>query len=201
MNPSIEEKKKPFNIFQRFLLVAVIPTIFALIVLVLLLTYSGVDVLEKGKEWINQYSLFKTEQATKDEIIADNEENITMLEKKLSEQTAQIEGLEKQLESSENRIQAANLEKEKLQNEINTLKNAQDETKKKFEEIVKTYEAMSAKKSASVLSEMKESEAVKILAELKPAKLATILEKMEPSIASKYTELLAQSTTSNVENP
>lgn len=84
-----------------------------------------------------------------------------------------------------------------MQSELTSLQSAQEETKKAVAEIVKTYDTMSAKNAAAILSEMSENEALKILAELKPAKLASILEKMEPSIASKYTELLSENATVN----
>lgn len=188
-------KKKPFNFVQRFLMVAVIPTIFAIIVLVLLLMYSGVDVAEKGKELLNTIPFLSEEKRTTDQLLENNKNKISSLQTKLKERDQQIKTLESQLENSENRFQSVNSEKEKLQSELQSLQSAQEETKKAVDEIVKTYETMSAKNAAAILSEMSESETLKILAELKPAKLASILEKMEPSVASKYTELL--STASN----
>ena len=192
MENSYEEKKKPFNFFQRFILVAIIPSIFALIVLVILLSYSGVNVVEKGKELMNHIPFLSSEEAAStDKVLENNKSTISSLQTKLDEQESQIESLEKQLENSESRVQEANVEKEKLQSELNSLKSSQEETQKALAEIVKTYETMSAKNAASILSEMSENEALKILAELKPAKLASILEKMEPTDASKYTELLS----------
>ncbi|MEM5593583.1 hypothetical protein AAHH67_20690 [Niallia circulans] len=43
-------------------MVAVIPTIFAIIVLVLLLMYSGADVAEKGKELLNTIPFLSEEK-------------------------------------------------------------------------------------------------------------------------------------------
>lgn len=43
-------------------MVAVIPTIFAIIVLVLLLMYSGADVAEKGKELLNAIPFLSEEK-------------------------------------------------------------------------------------------------------------------------------------------
>jgi len=191
---SFEEKKKPFNFFQRFILVAVIPTIFAIIVLVILLTFAGVDVAKQGKELMNHIPFLSSEEVSTEKMLENNKSTISSLQGKLKEQESQIETLEKQLEDSENRVQEANVEKEKLQSELMSLKSSKEETQKVLSEMVKTYETMSAKKAASILSAMSENEALKILAELKPAKLASILEKMEPSVASKYTELLSNNT-------
>ncbi|AYV71168.1 MULTISPECIES: MotE family protein [Niallia] len=193
MENSWEEKKKPFNIFQRFLMVAVIPTIFAIIVLVLLLMYSGADVAEKGKELLNAIPFLSEEKKSTDKLLENNKNTISSLQTKLKERDKEIKSLESQLENSENRFQSANSEKEKLQSELQSLQSAQEETKKAMNEIVKTYETMSPKNAAAILSEMSEKEAMKILGELKPAKLASVLEKMEPAVASKYTELLSKS--------
>lgn len=197
MENSWEEKKKPFNFFQRFLMVAVIPTLFAIIVLVLLLMYSGADIAEKGRELLNTIPFLSEEKKSTDKLLENNKNTISSLQTKLEERDAEIKTLESQLENSENRIQSVNAEKEKLQSELTSLQSAQEETKKAVAEIVKTYDTMSAKNAAAILSEMSENEALKILAELKPAKLASILEKMEPSIASKYTELLSENATVN----
>ncbi|WP_400247227.1 MotE family protein [Niallia sp. JL1B1071] len=197
MENSWEEKKKSFNFFQRFLMVAVIPSLFAIIVLVLLLMYSGADVAEKGKALLNTIPFLSEEKKSTDKLLENNKNKMLSLQTKLEERDAQIKTLESQLENSENRIQSVNSEKEKLQSELISLQSAQEETKKAVAEIVKTYDTMSPKNAAAILSEMSENEALKILAELKPAKLASILEKMEPSIASKYTERLADNATVN----
>jgi flagellar motility protein MotE (MotC chaperone) len=201
MENLIDEKKKPFNFFQRFLLVVVIPTMFALVVFILLLVYTGTDVMKKGKELAEYIPFLSSETANKEQIIKENKNTIAELEKKITDQQTNIESLEKKLENSDKNTQAVNLEKDKLQRELDALKESQEETKKVFEDIVKTYETMTPKKSASIISEMSEREGMKILASLKPAKLALILEKMEPAIASKYTELLSNSSeSSNVQN-
>lgn len=128
-----------------------------------------------------------------DKLLENNKNTISSLQTKLKERDKEIKSLESQLENSENRFQSANSEKEKLQSELQSLQSAQEETKKAMNEIVKTYETMSPKNAAAILSEMSEKEAMKILGELKPAKLASVLEKMEPAVASKYTELLSKS--------
>jgi len=196
MDNLIDDKKKSFNFFQRFLLIVVIPIMFAVVVGLIIMVYSGADVVSKGKELMNQIPFLSAEKATSDQIIEDNKQNIADLENQLNEQQTNIETLESQLKVSEEESKALKVDKIKLQNQLDELKTTQEKTQKAFDDIVKTYETMSAKNSAAIISEMSENEGLKILASLKPAKLASILEKMEPSVASKYTELLAASDSS-----
>ena len=84
------------------------------------------------------------------------------------------------------------MEQERLLNEIEQLKRAQEETQLEFKEILKTYETMSAKKAAAILTEMSESEALRIMSSMKSNTLTAIFEKMEPADAARYTELLAE---------
>ncbi|MFT8319497.1 MAG: hypothetical protein ABF649_01175 [Bacillus sp. (in: firmicutes)] len=197
MENLVEEKKKPFNFFQRIVLVFVIPTVFAMVVLVLLMIYSGTDVMEKGKELANHIPFLRTEETTDREKQQDSTQTILDLETKLSEQKEEISKLQSELETSEKESKTVQVEKEKLQKELETLQKEQEETEKKFNDIVKTYETMSAKSSAAIIEKMNDQEGLKILAALKPATLAPILEKMEPEIASKYTEQLSKTSTSS----
>ena len=65
-----------------------------------------------------------------------------------------------------------------------------DDASDSAKDIVKTYETISAKKAAPILSQMSETEALQILTNLKSDRLAEIMEKMEPEDAARYTELL-----------
>ncbi|WP_445488253.1 MotE family protein [Niallia sp. 03133] len=195
MDNFIDKKKKSFNFFQRFLLVIVIPMVFAIVVVLLLMIYSGANVLEKGKELANNIPFLHAEKASKEEKAENSSKTILELETKLSDQKKQIAKLQSELEGSEKETEAVQLEKEKLQIELETLQKDQEQTEKAFDDIVKTYETMTAKSSAAILGNMNEQEGLKILAALKPVTLAPILEKMEPAKATKYTELLSKTST------
>ncbi|MDT3764075.1 magnesium transporter MgtE N-terminal domain-containing protein [Priestia filamentosa] len=58
--------------------------------------------------------------------------------------------------------------------------------------LVRSYESMSPKNAALIISELKEDQALDLLGQLKTEALANILSKMEPDVAAKYTELLAE---------
>ncbi|PKG25167.1 MotE family protein [Niallia nealsonii] len=196
-----EEKKKKFNIFQRILLVVIIPILFAVVVVLLLLIYSGVDVADKGKDLVNAIPFLTSEKASTETSTSEQTQkdaaSIKKLEAKIAEQEETIANLQTEIDNKDKINKNITEEREKLQKELDALKSEQTQTKTAFDDIVKTYETMSAKNAAAIISEMGENEGLKILASVKPAELASILEKMEPSVASKYTELLADNSSSD----
>ena len=62
----------------------------------------------------------------------------------------------------------------------------------KVSEIVSTFEKMSAKSAAPVITNLSDAEAIQILSSLKPDNLASILEKMSPEDAAKYTSMMTR---------
>ncbi len=84
------------------------------------------------------------------------------------------------------------IEQEKLLDEIDTLNRGKDDSKTEFKEIVNTFEQMSAKSAAPVITKMSDAEAIQILTNLKPDKLAAIFEKMTPEDAAKYTTMITE---------
>lgn len=193
-----EEQKKNFNILQRILLVVIIPILFAIVVVLLLFIYSGVDVMNKGKDLIDDIPFLTSEKTSTEtntsEQTKKDAESIKKLEAKIAEQEETIANLQTEIDNKDKINKNITVEREKLQKELDALKSEQTQTQTAFDDIVKTYETMSAKNAAAIISEMGQSEGLKILASVKPAKLASILEKMEPAVASKYTELLSSNS-------
>jgi len=196
-----EEKKRHFNIFQRILLVVIIPLLFAAAVVLLLFIYSGVDVVDKGKDLVSQLPFAASEKTSTETTASEQTKKdaaaIKELEAKIAEQEETITNLQTEIDNKDKINKSITAEREKLQKELDALKSEQSETKTAFDDIVKTYETMSAKNAAAIITEMGQTEGMKILASIKPAKLASILEKMEPAVASKYTELLSENSSSD----
>jgi flagellar motility protein MotE (MotC chaperone) len=93
------------------------------------------------------------------------------------------------------------LEKDRLLQEIDDLQAIQAENKRAFKDIVRTYETLSAKKAAPIITKMTNDEALKILTNIKAETLAGILENMQPEDAAKYTQLLTNVSKENIDNP
>ena len=76
--------------------------------------------------------------------------------------------------------------------QIEALKMEKEDYKRDMKEIISTFEKMSAKSAAPVITNMSDAEAIQILTSLKPEVLAPILEKMSPKDAAKYTSLMTK---------
>jgi len=192
MEKLIEEKEeKKYGKIQWFFVVILIPALFALAVAVVVASVAGVNVFEKAKEFSEKVPFISSDdQITDQKKLEEMDSNLIRLKAEVKDREAAIADLETQVDGRSQEIETLRLEKEQLEMQIDDLTLAQEDGKRLFQDIVKTYETMTAKKAAPILTQMKDDEALKILSSLKPATLATILEKMDPSDAAKYTTLL-----------
>ncbi|MED3552189.1 MotE family protein [Cytobacillus praedii] len=191
-----ELESKKTSRFQSFIFVVLIPLLFTITVALIVMTILGYNVFELTKEYGQKIPFISS--ALSDDAsnsAKDVETKMIELEAEIKDREAKIANLETELESKDQEISRAKLEKEQLESEIEELTAMKEDNKRAFKDIVKTYETISAKKAAPILSQMSETEALEILTNLKSDTLAEIMEKMEPEDAARYTELL----TANIE--
>jgi flagellar motility protein MotE (MotC chaperone) len=187
-----EQDEKKYSKIQWFFVVIVIPALFAIIVTVFVLTVAGVNVLEKANELKEKIPLIAIkEEVTEKQVLEETKDELTKLEAEVKDREAVIAELETETEGKDQEIEMLKLEKEKLQEQIDDLTLSQQDGEQTFKDIVNTYETMSAKKVAPIITEMNNDEAMKILSSLKSDTLAAILENMEAADAAKYTVLLS----------
>lgn len=186
-----ELEPKRASKFQTFIYVVLIPLLATITVALIAMTYLGYNVFELTKEY-GQKLPFISSAVSEDapDSKKDLETKTIELEAEMKDREAKITRLETELESKDQEISRTELEMEQLEADIEELKAMKEENKRAFKDIVKTYETISAKKAAPILSQMSEMEALEILTNLKSDKLAEIMEKMEPEDAARYTELL-----------
>ncbi|WP_442599500.1 MotE family protein [Neobacillus sp. D3-1R] len=191
MDKSLEQNENKYNRFQWFLIVVLIPLLFAITVTIIVMTVAGKNVFETVKD-VGQKVPFVSKYISGENAksIEKLESNIVSLEASIQDGKAKIDKLESQLESKDQEIDRSKLEKEQLQAQIDELMAIQEENKRAFKEIVQTYETISPKKAAPILVSMTEEEALKILTNVKADTLAKIMENMSAEDAAKYTELL-----------
>ena len=196
MNKQAETTDNKTSKFQWFLVTVFIPFIFTLVVAVIVLTIADVNVLGKVKEVSKKVpvvsGLFEEKQSkpTKQKE-ASNSGEIVELEAKMADQKMEIEKMEDLLDAKDETIQRNELEKQQLEAEINELRLAQSKSKEINTDIIKTYESISAKKSAPIITNMNDEDAVKILASLKTDTLADIIEQMTPTDAARLMKKLS----------
>ncbi len=191
MEKLIEEtEEKKYNKIQWFFIVIVIPALFAIAVAMVVASVAGINVFEKAKEYSGKIPFLSLEEKGTDEQILEMDQKLTELKAEVKDREAAISDMETNLEGKDQEIETLKLEKEQLEIQIDDLILAQEDGKRQFKEIVSTYETMSAKKAAPIITQMNDEEAMKILSSLKPATLAAILEKMNAADAAKYTAQL-----------
>lgn len=187
------EEKKPYNKFQWFLL-AIIPLFFTIFILLIVLSVAGVNVFQWSKEVGSTIpvvsNLFKEE---KEPSLDEMNGEIVDLKGEIKNRDAQIVQLENDLEREVEEKEQLIEEKQALEQEIELLNNAPEaeEDQPAFKDIIRTYENMSAKKAAAIISALDDADAVQILSNVKADSLAAILERMEPENAARLTKQLA----------
>ncbi|MFJ7970800.1 MotE family protein [Psychrobacillus sp. NPDC096389] len=191
-NKSIPQEKnsaKGISKMKMFLYWFIIPLLFALALLLIIAQILDVNVFEKAKELTGAG---QTEVVT-EEIKTDRlEERVVSLQAEIQQKEAEIDQLQVEIENSAKSNEALLVEQQRLLDEIETLQREQTSTKQAYSEIVSTFEKMSAKAAAPVITKMSDAEALRILTSLKPDTVAKIYEKMTPEDAAKYTELMTE---------
>ncbi|WML49280.1 MotE family protein [Neobacillus sp. PS3-34] len=192
MVKTLEEKEtSKYSPFQWFIFVVFIPLLFAITVGLVVMTFAGINVFEAAKEYGSKLPIISNvfdESSTKS--TKQYEKDLMGLEGQIKDREAKIEQLKNQMEDKDRNIDRDQLEKERLQQEIDNLLAIQEDNKRAFKDIIRTYETMSVKKSAPIISKMSDEQALKILTNIKPETLAGIMENMQPAQAARFTELL-----------
>lgn len=192
-------EEKPYNKFQ-WVLLAIIPLFFVILITLILMTVAGVNVFQYGKDIASKIPGIESmvqEEEQAEKAAVQYGEKIVDLEAEIADANAKIAKLETSIVSKDEEIQDLNIEKQRLQLEIEKLKLQQDENRRAFKDIIRTYESMSPKKAAQIITVLEEEEAIKVLSNIKADTLSAILEKMEPASAAKLMQKLSENSTAD----
>ena len=170
-----------------------IPLLFTTALVLIIAKFADVNVFDKAKELTGNLP-FVTEKKEEDPVMGDLvlEERVVTMQAEIQEKEAQLFKVQQDLDKSATENEKLLIEQEKLLDEIAVLVRDKDDSKRDFKEIVTTFEQMSAKSSAPVITKMSDAEAIRILTNLKSDTLASILEKMTPEDAAKYTTMMTE---------
>lgn len=183
---NIKEEKSP-GIFQKLFFWFIIPLLFVIAILLVIAQFTNTNVFEMAKNLTN--SVISEEQSNESPL--NSGQKIVELEAEIQEKEAQIEQLKEQIDSAKLETRDAIAIQEQLRQQIEELQRSQVEAKAEVDEIISTYELMSAKSAAPIITELSDEQAIKILSSLEPEKVSDIFSKMSPADAARYTELLA----------
>ncbi|EMT46899.1 MotE family protein [Anoxybacillus flavithermus] len=193
-----DEETKKTSKLQWFLFVVFIPLLFTISVVLLILTFSGINVFEQGKKYAGQLPFISqwvegteaNEKKKLQEQIVELKATIVEKEKQLKKANDVLKEKEAEIDALQQEIARLQAEKEQVQEPTTTPPAEQTSTPRV--DVVKMYETMSPRKAAEIIPQMSDQEAVNLLSKLKTDKVAAILEKMDAQNAAKYTSLLAK---------
>lgn len=187
----MEEKSPGF--FKKFFYLFLIPFMFIIALALILATVTDYNVFKMADSAIEKIPFVGSKDDK--EIVENsslNEEKVVELQAEIQEKEAQITLLQSQIDATTIEKEELLVEQERLLFEIEKLKRSQEETQKEFNEILATFEKMSAKTAAPILVQMSDTESLRIMSNMKPDTLSAIFTKMSPEDAARYTELLSQ---------
>lgn len=195
-----EEETKKTGKFQWFLFVVFIPLLFTISVVLLILTFSGINVFEQGKKYASQLPFVSqwiegteaNEKKKLQEQIVELKATIVEKEKQLKKANDALKEKEAEIDALKQEIARLQAKKEQAQEQEPSTMPTTEQTDASRVDVVKMYETMSARKAAEIIPQMSDQEAVNLLSKLKADKVAAILEKMDAVNAAKYTSLLAK---------
>ena len=187
-----KKKEKSRSFFQTLLVLVIIPLLFATAVFLIIAKVADINVFDKAKELAVELPFIGAKEEGNGAKDLNLEERVVTLQAEIQEKEAQLFKLQDELDKSAGEKEQLLVEQEKLLAEIDTLNRGKDDSKSEFKEIVNTFEQMSAKAAAPVITKMSDAEAIQILTNLKPDKLAAIFEKMIPEDAAKYTTMITE---------
>ena len=159
-------KNKDTSLFQKLLVWTLIPLLFTTMVLLIIAYVTDVNVFDKAKE-LTQSLPFTDEKQADDESGDDSiiEERVVDLQAEIQEKEAQLFKLQGDLAKSEDEKKSLLDEQTSLLAQIEALKMEKEDYRRDMKEIISTFEKMSAKSAAPVITNMSDAEAIRILDE------------------------------------
>lgn len=184
--------KKETGKFQGFLIAIVIPFILLLIIALLVLTVSGVDVLDKAKEFGKNIPVISSVVGSEEDEQAAIEEKNMNEESTVTDQAIELQKLKEELQNKQATIDELNQEVVKLNNQLETSKkdnpdDAENDENSVLEDVSSSFKDMTAKKAAPIIANLEQDTALTILSNLPNDQRGEILAQMSPDLAAQLT--------------
>lgn len=199
----LEKEKSTYGPFERFMYLIFIPVIFTVILITVLLSMFGYDVMDPLLRAANKVPVLsnvvpdpKTEEP---DAVATEETPASTPEstEEVEALKAQISALNQELLTAKSDVTAKTTELEGVQAKLDVLTAELEEKTLSDEEylariqsLAKVYTDMSPSKAAPVLEQLTLAERVLVLNQMKSSAQVDILEKMNPVIAAETSILL-----------
>ncbi len=170
------------RIIHGFLL----PLAFMATVLAVVLPFLGYDLIGMATS-VSEKPIAYVGEAISAEASDDKENELAALQQELAKKDSEITRMNKQLDEQEIEIEQKQADLESLTEKMKQELADEEERQKKLQGLAKTYEGMSASKSASIMEKLTLNEAALLLDNMGSTEQAAVLGKMNSSIAADLT--------------
>ncbi len=181
---------------QWFVLVILIPLIFAIMLSLIVATIAGVNVFEAAQKYSSQIPVISS-IVSNDQEQENSDAGSPELKAEVEDKKAQIQALQTQLDSKDEKIQSLEQEIADLTDQLA----AKNEDKQKQQEVLdmlgNSYEQMDAERAAPIIASLDTNVAISILESLSNEARGSIFEEMNPEQAANLTSAFVQSTSAN----
>ncbi|MCP3031196.1 hypothetical protein LF817_07530 [Halobacillus sp. A1] len=190
-----KSREKSQNRFQWFFLVIVVPTIFALTIMLIVMSMMGINVLDKGEEFANKIPGVSSLVTTQSE---ENEQRTTdHYESAIADYQAEIEQLEGDNSSKDATIDELNQTIIKLEANLESASDAAETSDEEtgtddISEMAKSFQEMDEEAAAPILENMEGALAVSLLSEMQSDVRGAVLGEMSPEAAAQLTSLMTE---------
>lgn len=184
----MSETEKSYSKIQWFFLVIFIPIVFTVILFSVILSLLGFNVVEKAKEFGANVQVVADYFLEDDQV---EEVDVALLEQTILEKQAEVDRLHREIEQRDEEIARLGSEKAQLEQSQTVERELAAQAQQELDTIAKTYEAMSAKNAASIISALTDEEALLHLSQVSIDVRAAILAKMESEKAADFMSRLA----------
>ncbi|WP_273851620.1 MotE family protein [Guptibacillus spartinae] len=168
------------RIIHGFLL----PLAFMATVLLVVLPFLGYDLFAVATSLTKKPIAYVEKNLTAE---ATDQSEEDLLEKEIDHKDNEISSLKKQLDEQEIELKKKQSELESLAEEMKSELADKEDREKKLQQLAKTYEGMSASKSASIMENLTLNEAALLLDAMGSTEQAAVLGKMNSTIAADLT--------------
>ncbi|MDC3416393.1 MotE family protein [Aquibacillus salsiterrae] len=175
------------GIIQWFIVI-VVPLIFAITLALIILTFMGINVIEKSKSVANKIPFLSSVVVTNDEKVELNKVN--QLEGTLSEKNTEIDNLRANILEQETVIEDLTAEVNRLTSQLNELEKSKETNEELLGNISRSFAQMEPASAAPIIANLDKQLAMKVLLQLPNEQRGLVLGEMEPKVAADLTGFL-----------
>lgn len=197
------KREGTYNAFERFMYLFFIPFVFTAILISVLLSMFGYNVLDPLQRFANQVpglnkivpdpvesSDVDSSQLSSNDMEVDADVQVSELEEQLTGMNQQLLAAQTEISQKDAEIESLTALNEELQQQLEEKTLSDEEYLQRIQNLANTYAEMSASKAAPIMEQLTLEERVLVLGQMDQEAQVDIMEKMDPVIAAETSILL-----------